>query len=697
MKGKFLLLLSLPCIVLTILNPFFFHASKIELISLIMWFYQYSMIGILLFPTVATIFPKLPDKGYSLSKLFSIILLFYINWIFTSLGLMEFSAPSLSFSLLLLMILSHIIPHKDEDLFALIYEKKKFIFKAEFLYLLVFSSFLVIQSQHPDIYWGEKPMDYTLLNFNIRNTSLPLQDPWFAGNEMHYYYLGYYFYAGMAKMTGVGGELGYALSLVTSAALFAISLFGLLVYLTKRAWTSFWGVLLILYAGNLKSFVSIVIDKKKIDFYSFWSSARVFRGDGFAEFPSWSFLFADLHPHVMSYAYSMLYLLVMIYCVEHLWNKKLSSSTLSGVITLSLCFGVLLGINGWDFIIYALFSCCYFLLSWKRLHFDLKAAFLHFVSHALSLLFFLPMLLTLQSGKEMKWGYYQGALNTWKSHFLFHGHWWLIILFMVAPVLFLHRKGVRWNVLFRSIGFRFALTSFILAFIAEFFFFSDRINTIFKSFTNIYIWGGIATVISFRFFKFYITRKNLVGFALSSIFIVNLVLVGSYFNFKGIINKHYFSKVSKGLRGGAYLNQYDENEYKMIGWINENIRGTPTVVERYSKSFDTRAARVSMHTGLPTYLGWDGHVYLRGAPWHKIQQRKRDIDFIFSGSDPIATVDFLDRKNIHFIVVGGLERRYYSKVGLDKFSDNSEMFKLLFKSGNSALYGVGQYKNFLIE
>ena len=139
-------------------------------------------------------------------------------------------------------------------------------------------------------------MDYTLLNFNIRNTSLPLQDPWFAGNEMHYYYLGYYFYAGMAKMTGVGGELGYALSLVTSAALFAISLFGLLVYLTKRAWTSFWGVLLILYAGNLKSFVSIVIDKKKIDFYSFWSSARVFRGDGFAEFPSWSFLFADLHP-----------------------------------------------------------------------------------------------------------------------------------------------------------------------------------------------------------------------------------------------------------------------------------------------------------------------------------------------------------------------------------------------------------------
>ena len=694
MKGKFLLLANLPWILLSFLNYFFFHSEQHQLISILMWYYQWVFIGILMFPMVSTLLPRLPDKGYALSKIISIILLFYLNWILTNIGILSFSGPSLSFCLITLLALSHIIPHKEADLFKLLKDKFRYIWKAELIYLFVFSLLLVIQSRHPDIFWGEKPMDYTLLNFNLRNTELPLQDPWFAGETMHYYYLGYYIFAGMAKMTGVGGELGYALSIVTCGALFCVTLFGLLVYLTKRAMTSLWGVFLIVFASNFRAFSAFFFEKEKVDFKFFWSTTRVFGRGGFAEYPSWSLLFADLHPHVMSYPFAMLYLLLLIYCVEHLWSHPCSCETLYGGGLLALSFGALLGINGWDFIIYALFSCIYFVVSLRNLK-VIRSALFHSLFHGISLLLFLPMLITLRSGKIVEWGRYRGITNKIFSHFSFHGHWWIIIFCMVFPVIFLHRKGIKWNVLYKSIGFRFTISGFIIALCAEFFFFSDRLNTIFKVFTNVYIWGGIACVISFRFFKFYLTKRHLIPFALICIFVMNIVLFGSYYNYKGVTNKQYFRGTQKGLRGGLYMNQYNPRDYKIISWINENVEGIPTLVERYSKSFDTKAARISMHTGLPTYLGWEGHVYLRGAPWREIEKRKREIDYIFNGADPIATVNLLTKKNISFIVVGNLERSFYSKVGIEKFSKNSDIFKLLYKNGESALYGVGEYQKFI--
>ena len=396
----------------------------------------------------------------------------------------------------------------------------------------------------------------------------------------------------------------------------------------------------------------------------------------------------------MSYAFTMLYLLLLIYCVEHLWRNSFNRMTIYGGILLSLSFGALIGINGWDFIIYTLFSSFYFLLSFKKDRWS-QSIGLHFISHAFSALLFLPMLLSLQSGKKVEWGYFEGSGSSLLSHFEHHGHWWLIILIMVTPVLFLQRKGIRWCALFRSIGLRFSATAFFVALLAEFFFFSDRTNTLFKVFTNVYIWGGIAAVISLRFFKFYLTKRYLLPFALSAVVIVNALLVGSFFNYRGVILQRYFVGVEKGLRGGLYMSKFDRRDYKIISWINENVVSTPTVLERYSKSFDSKAARISMHTGLPTYLGWDGHVYLRGAPLHDIQRRKRDIDRIYDGVDPISTLESLNKRKISFIVVGELERSYYSKEGLDKFSKNGEMFKLLVKSGNSALYGVGEFQQYI--
>src|SRR5205807_5972340 len=54
-----------------------------------------------------------------------------------------------------------------------------------------FLIFLGIRSLDPEIYWGEKPMDFSILNILVRTRTLPSSDPWMAGAPLGYYTFGH--------------------------------------------------------------------------------------------------------------------------------------------------------------------------------------------------------------------------------------------------------------------------------------------------------------------------------------------------------------------------------------------------------------------------------------------------------------------------------------------------------------------------
>ena len=107
----------------------------IQVAYAIVWRLVLVVIGLIAFPLVSRVCNRLPDKGYSISKILGLLLITYFSWLLASDNLVKFGYFNISISLLLLLALSFFLGRKHLDL-------KELPLKSMLIYVTSFVAFM---------------------------------------------------------------------------------------------------------------------------------------------------------------------------------------------------------------------------------------------------------------------------------------------------------------------------------------------------------------------------------------------------------------------------------------------------------------------------------------------------------------------------------------------------------------------------
>ena len=109
-------------------------------------------------------------------------------------------------------------------------------------------------------------------------------------------------------------------------------------------------------------------------------------------------------------------------------------------------------------------------------------------------------------------------------------------------------------------------------------------------------------------------------------------------------------------------------DYDAIRWMQENIKGTPTIVEANLPEYRW-GNRYTIYTGLPGVVGWNWHQRQQRAinPSEWVTERVEDIGNFYSLADLNNAKEFINKYQVDYIIVGQLEKAIYPSSGLEKF------------------------------
>ena len=660
---------------------------------------------------------------------------------------------------------------------------------------------------------GEKPMEFAYLNAVIRSTAMPPYDPWHSGGYLNYYYWGYFILAGLVRVTGILPAVAFNLAVPLFFALTLTGAYSVVYNLTEGLrrsqssdggsipkdaggprHTASWlnrnlavlaGLTAGLFAsviGNLDGIVQVaqgswraLTEGAAFPPFDFWRSSRMIppledlephplafwlpdRISGHAdvswhitEFPFFTFLFADLHPHMMVIPFTLLLIGLGLSLVAGLKAGGIVWVAAS-VLALGVTLGSLWAINSWDYPSYLLLAvvlaglASYFLPRTAKRRWAVGSALIGAVL-AISVLAFLPFhqsYETFQTGIEpSKWRtpihsfigvhglflFISGTfllvrtrrtlvqIGLWAlrrrdpsedagvrnpriripaavvlsgtaaaMYFAAAGYWTVAILVALAALAAL--TAVQ-EMMSSGIGRPWSITPLVLAAMAlaigagvdivriE----GDigRMNTQFKYYLEMWVLLSLAS--AFFLWQLVVLHRKNFGWAKAMWTAVLLLFVGSSLIYTVMGAKSRIAdRFSDGpitLNGAGYMTRAVhwekdrplvlKNDLEAIRWLQDNVRGSPVVLEAHGDQYHWNS-RISNYTGLPTVLGW---------PWHQIQQRTA-YDFLVRQRASVVTElyetwdvaraqDILDEYEITYIVVGELERAYYSPAGLHKF------------------------------
>ncbi|MBV9790417.1 MAG: hypothetical protein JOZ51_19655 [Chloroflexi bacterium] len=120
------------------------------------------------------------------------------------------------------------------------------------------------------------------------------------------------------------------------------------------------------------------------------------------------------------------------------------------------------------------------------------------------------------------------------------------------------------------------------------------------------------------------------------------------------------SRAAEPIDGLAYLRQNQPAEAAAIDWIRGNTSGDAVVLQAPGKPYDSGTARVASATGRPTVIGWTQHegLWRGGQPEARdeISTREQDVATIYTTTDAQQAQDLLQKYGVAYVYVGPAEQ-----------------------------------------
>ena len=388
--------------------------SKMPVIA---WLVVMQLMALAILPVALAVFRSLPDRGYLLAKLLGILVVSLVAWMLASLQWMAFSFGAVVVGIGAVALASCVaLVFTWSSFWSFFRERWRVIAICELVFIVAFLAFVAVRMANPDLWhqWqgGEKPMDTAYLNAVLKSSFMPPYDPWYAGGYLNYYYWGQFIVASFIHMTGIDTAVAVNLAVPMFFALTVGGAFSVVYNLAEAAraklsqrpahrvpdepslkgasafaWSPVLAgvaaALFVTVIGNLdgaiqslENLFSFLLNEPLREF-DFWRSSRLMPpdppGNEITEFPFFTFLFADLHAHLMALPFTILVVGVALAVVLRARDSERGSGRLAGmgwgmtdvaqVAVLGVAVGALRPLNTWDYPTYLLLSMAAVLLA----------------------------------------------------------------------------------------------------------------------------------------------------------------------------------------------------------------------------------------------------------------------------------------------------------------------------------------------
>ncbi len=611
---------------------------------------------------------------------------------------------------------------------------------AEVLYLVAFFFFLIIRWGNPDLWHpymgGEKPMDFAYFNAVLKSTWFPPYDPWFSGGYLNYYYFGWVMVGTPVKALGIQPAVAYNLIIPSLFALTATGAFAAgataLAAMVRphlvRDWRTlvfagFISAALAVFLGNgdeirvlsdawkrlggiergVPEALALVegfwrwINGAPLPIYPnwpYWNPTRPAPEVWIAEFPLFTFLYADLHAHMM--AMPLVYLAILLALGLALGWGGGAMFALSALVV-----GVLWMTNSWDYPTLLLLTlAALWLRQWHNHQaLDVRAALsgalralpamavfvlltravvLPYLAHFGSAynavdrwdgdrtqlqtfltiygLFMIPLAffgarLLLRPAQAWAKGLVGGSIIVALMLAQFARlpvAFFAVPMFVLAVVLFLNaREGGARLVWLMGAG-AWLLTLFVELFVLR----GDiaRMNTVFKLYIQAWLLlavvsGAVAAWLSLAWLRRRMVAP-LLRFSFAGAFAVAVGLAALYplVAIPAKVNDRYTHEAPRGLDGAAFMRYAERvevvgedvfrfplrHDYEAIQWLLTNVEGSPVILEGTTGG--------DLYRWGNRYSIYTGLPTVIGWQWHQRQQRAalRNDRVIYRRDDDVA-------------------------------------------------------------